>query len=90
MGSNIKSNMEYRQYLIHNSNTIIEDNLAAANANCVNTFAPIYTTNTLYTPVFFNSINDQPLPHNSDLKKNYLDDYIKISKMFTPGIMQIN
>ena len=78
--------MEYRQYLINNATVIMNNNQSNANINCSPTFLSI-NNNRLSLPVLFKSVTDQPLPHNSDLKKIFLDYYIKISNMFSPGIM---
>ena len=80
----MNSNMEYRNYLTNNSNTIIKINQSNV---CDNIFNPNYIVKTISTPVLLNSIKSPPLPHNSDLKKNFLDEYLKQSTQFAPGIM---
>lgn len=82
--------MEFRQYLTNNANSIMKNSLTNANVNCATSFLQINSNYPLITPVLFNSTNDQPLPYNSDLKKSFLDYYIKISSLFSPGIMSNN
>jgi hypothetical protein len=66
-------NIDINSFLnTNNSNTIIKNNQVQANSNCSNISAPIYNTNTIFTPILYKSIMDKPLPHNSDLKKNFL------------------
>ena len=79
--------MEYRKYLTNNSNNIIKENQVSANAYCSNTFLPIDNQNTLSNPIVFKFISD-PSPYNSDLKLNYLNDYVKTAELFTPGIIR--
>ena len=80
------SNMEYRQYLTNNSNTIIKNNQSAANIYCSNTLITP-DNNILSPPILFNSIYDNPPDYdNNNLKKYFLNIYRTISGMFTPGI----
>ena len=80
--------MEYRQYLTNNATLIMKNNQSNANINCSTNF--LQTNNVLSFPVLFKSVTDKPLPHNSDLKQNFLDYYIKMSSMFSPGIIHNN
>jgi hypothetical protein len=83
----MNSNMEYRKYLTNNSNTIIKMNQTNVCQNNSDIFNLNYSIKTISTPVLLNSVKSPPLAYNSDLKKNYLDEYLKQSTMFTPGIM---
>ena len=80
--------MEFRQYLTNNADLIMKQN--QANIHCSTNFLSINSNNLFQAPVLFNSVTDNSLPHNSDLKRNYFDDFLKIAKMFTPGIMYNN
>ncbi len=80
--------MDYRMYLTNNAKFIIKNNEYNANKNCYNKFAQENTN--ISFPILFKSVCDKPLPHNSDLKKIFLDYYIKLSSMFSPGIVNHN
>ena len=84
-----KSNMEYRHYLMNNSDNIIKYNQLLANANCSNTILPEINQFTQPPPILFNSITDKPLPYdtNSDLKLNYLNKLLFIAGMSAPSII---
>ena len=84
----MNSNMEYRQSLTNNASLIMKNN--QTNIRCSTNFLSLHSNNLFQTPILFNSVIDNPLPHNSDLKSNYLDNFIQIAKMFTPGIMYNN
>ena len=78
--------MDYRMYLTNNAKYIIENNRLNANKNCYNKFQE--ENNNISFPVLFKSVSDKPLQENSDLKKTFLDYYIKLSGMFSPGIIK--
>jgi hypothetical protein len=80
--------MAYRQYLINNADTIIKNNQTAAIGNCSN-IVPIVANNPPTSPpILYTSIVSNPSEHdnNSDLKDTYLNNYIRISQMSSPGI----
>ena len=73
--------MDYRIYLTNNAKYIIENNRLNANK-----FQQ--ENNNISFPVLFKSVSDKPLQENSDLKQTFLDYYLKISGMFSPGIIK--
>ena len=83
-----KSNMEYRHYLMKNSDNIIKYNQLLAHTSCSNTVMPFENSYVKSSPVLFNSIADQPLPYdkNSDLKLNHLNKLLFIAGMSAPSI----
>ena len=80
------SNMEYRMYLVKNANKILNNNNGLF---CNSTFVDNHKINNLNknTPMIFKSILDPPLKNSSDLKLNFLNNYLneatKISHTFT-------
>jgi hypothetical protein len=83
-----KSNMEYRHYLMNNSDNIIKYNQLQAKASCSNTLMPFENSYVQSSPVIFNSVTDQPLSYdsNSDLKLNHLNKLLFVANMSAPSI----
>lgn len=89
---NIKTNWQYRKYLVENADTIIKNNQLAACDQCC--ACPAYdkiiqkTTN---SPFLYKSCLDNRQPYgyeNSDLKKEYLSKYQLQARMVTPVMTQ--
>ena len=82
------SNMEYRMFLVQNADQIIANNQAAAIGNCSD-ITPILNTRPMaQTPHLFRSITANPLPEDgsSDLKDTFLQNYMTVASLSTPGI----
>lgn len=87
--NNIKSNWEYRNYLINNADSIIKTNQFEACGECCsnNMFNNNHTDN--YTPYIYSSCSDKAKPfgyETSDLKNMYLTRQELQSKYITPII----
>ena len=81
------SNMTYRQYLTNNADTIIKNNQNAAAGNCSN-IIPLSNEEMPSSPILFTSITTNPSIYDkpSDLKYNFLNNYLTLAKQSTPGI----
>lgn len=79
--------MAYRQYLVNNADTIIDNNLNAAAGNCSN-IKPLVGIKMPSAPVLFTSILQNPLVYNppSDLQDNFLNNYITSARASSSGI----
>jgi len=91
--SGIKSNWDYRQYLISNADSIIKYNQMNACDNCGSCSVSLNSNNTLSnnTPFLYNSTIDKSTPYGyetSDLKKEYLTRHQLQSRMRTPVVSQ--
>lgn len=88
----IKSNWQYRKYLIENADTIIKNNQLSACDQCC--ACPARYGNgqtTSNTPFLYKSCVDNSQPYgyeNSDLKKEYLSKYQLQARMVTPVMSQ--
>jgi hypothetical protein len=84
----MSTNLEYRQYLIKNADLIIDNNQNVAAGNCSNIVPILPKESISSSPILYNSVitNPSPYDNNSDLKDNYLKNYIRIAGMSTPGI----
>ena len=87
--NNIKSNWEYRNYLINNADSIIKQNQVEACGECCsnNMFNNNNADN--YTPYIYNNCSDKAKPHGyetSDLKDVYISKQELQSKYVTPII----
>tara|TARA_B100000795_G_scaffold268596_3_gene255902 strand:+ start:24351 stop:24776 length:426 start_codon:yes stop_codon:yes gene_type:complete len=86
----IKNNYEYRQYLINNGKTLIENNTIKScdeNSECVKQSREKGLTN----KYLFKSIGDPHIPYgynSSDLKKLYISRANLQSKIVTPIVTQ--
>ena len=86
----IQSNLDYRNYLIKNSESIINDNRNNAYRNCCNYLA-IYSKNDNNSPYMYTSNKDTSQPYgyvNSDLKNIYLSRDKLNSEANTPFISE--
>jgi hypothetical protein len=81
------SNMAYREYLIKNADIIIRNEQNIALGNCSN-IIPTFKETMPSSPILFNSIIKNPSIHDkpSDLKDNFLNNYLNISRISTPAI----
>ena len=89
MTSNIQNNMNYREYLIKNADTIIKYNQIVANTNCSN--IQVLPDNNLGDKSIkqLNQIHpsQNPISYNDNeslLKRNYLNDYYIMANMCSP------
>ena len=87
--NNIKSNWEYRNYLMNNADSIIKTNQIEACGECCsnNMFNNSKTDN--YTPYLYSSCSDKSKPYGyetSDLKNMYVSRQELQSKYVTPTI----
>jgi hypothetical protein len=86
----IKNNYEYRQYLIHNGKTLIENNTIKScdeNSECVKQSRD----KEMHNKYLFKSIGDPHTPYgynSSDLKKLYISRANLQNKIVTPIITQ--
>ena len=80
------TNMTYRQYLVNNANTIIDNNLNIAAGNCSN-IQPLMGSKMPAAPVLFKSILENPLVYQqpSDLQDNFLNNYIASARASSSG-----
>lgn len=84
------SNMDYRLLLIKNADTIIANNQNIAAGNCSNIITVSDNKLFVQNPYLIQGVTDNYLPfENSDLKDNYLNNYVYNSNKFTP-IININ
>lgn len=89
--NNIKSNWEYRKYLVNNADSIIKSNQLAACDNCCYCPAEYNSQPTNNTPFLFSSCVDNSQPYgyeNSDLKNIYLTRQQLQCRMVAPAITQ--
>ena len=89
--NNIKSNWEYRKYLVNNADSIIKSNQLAACDNCCYCPAEYNSQPTSNTPFLFSSCVDNSQPYgyeNSDLKNLYLSRQQLQCRMVAPAITQ--
>ena len=79
--------MDYRKFLTDNADRIIANNQNIAIGNCSNV-EPVLPDISFKSPILFKSIIENPSPYEtpSDLKDSFLNKYIKISTMASPGI----
>ena len=90
--NNIKSNYQYRQYLIKNADTIIQKNQTSACDQCCacwEQFKPIPRTDR--SAYLYHSCTDKKQPYgyeNSDLKNLYLSSFALESRMIAPILTQ--
>ena len=89
----IKTNWQYRKYLIHNADNIIKHNQMSACDQCCT--CPIFSNNinvlSPTTPYLYKSCTDSTQPYgyeNSDLKREYLSRYQLQCRMVTPVLSQ--
>ena len=84
---NIKSNMQYRQYLQNNAVNIMKNNQLNTCDDCgICPYNPS-TYNNLTQPFFYSNLltNNSPFGYNnSDLKNEYLTRQTLQSRLFTP------
>lgn len=82
--------MDYRLLLIKNADTIIANNQNIAAGNCSNIITLSKNKLLVQNPYLIQSVIDNYLPfENSDLKDNYLNNYVYNASKFTP-IININ
>lgn len=82
--------MDYRLLLIKNADTIIANNQNIAAGNCSNIITVSDNKLFVQNPYLIQGVTDNYLPfENSDLKDNYLNNYVYNSNKFTP-IININ
>lgn len=82
--------MDYRLLLIKNADTIIANNQNIAAGNCSNIIAVSDNKLFVQNPYLIQGVTDNYLPfENSDLKDNYLNNYVYNASKFTP-IININ
>ena len=87
--NNITNNWEYHDYLIKNSNKIVNQNTDSALANCCNYNTQYVNKSMNNTPFLFNPSNIRTVPYgysNSDLKNIYLSRDKLNSRNSTPFI----
>jgi hypothetical protein len=84
------SNMDYRLLLIKNADTIIANNQNIATGNCSNIITVSENKPLVQNPYLIQGVTDNYLPfENSDLKDNYLNNYVYDASKFTP-ILNLN
>jgi hypothetical protein len=84
------SNMDYRLLLIKNADTIIANNQNITAGNCSNIITVSDNKLFVQNPYLIQGVTDNYLPfENSDLKDNYLNNYVYNASKFTP-IININ
>ena len=91
--ANIKTNWQYRKYMVQNADAIIKHNQVAACDHCCACPARYGVTNESVnsSPYVFQSSSDKSQPfgyENSDLKSLYLTKYELQCRMYTPSITQ--
>jgi len=81
------SNMDYRLLLMKNADTIISNNQNIAFGNCSNIITISENKPLVQNPYLIQGVTDNYLPfENSDLKDNYLKNYVYSASKFTPVI----
>lgn len=89
--NNIKTNYQYRQYLINNGNKVQNNNLNIACDNCgVCNYGPLFKPNET-GKYLFKSCSDKSRPYGyecSDLKNQYLTREELQSRMIAPLMSQ--
>ena len=79
--------MDYRLLLIKNADTIIANNQNIAAGNCSNIITVSDNKLFVQNPYLIQGVTDNYLPfENSDLKDNYLKNYVYLASKFTPVI----
>ena len=79
--------MDYRLLLIKNADTIIANNQNIAAGNCSNIITVSDNKLFVQNPYVIQGVTDNYLPfENSDLKDNYLKNYVYSATKFTPVI----
>lgn len=91
--ADIKTNWQYRKYMVQNADAIIKHNQMAACDQCCACTARYGVTkeNVPSTPYVFQSCSDKSQPfgyENSDLKSLYLSKYELQCRMYTPSVSQ--
>ena len=90
--ANIKTNWNYRKYLIANADQIIKHNQLSACDDCCSCPAKYGDNQPISnSPFLYKSCSDDTKPfgyENSDLKNMYLADYQLQSRMVTPVLTQ--
>jgi hypothetical protein len=88
----IKSNWQYRKYMVENAEAIMKYNQLQACDECCGCTAQYGSEEkTANQPFLFKSCNDMRQPfgyESSDLKKIYLDKYNLQNRMVTPVLTQ--
>jgi len=88
----IKSNWQYRKYMVENADNIIHNNQLSACDECGVCPINYDSQNTMpSSPYIFKSTSDKSQPYgyeNSDLKNLYLSKYDLQSRMYTPVLTQ--
>lgn len=87
MAFNINSNMAYRQFLTTNANQIITNSQNAVQGKCKD-ILPLSSAPLPSSPVLFFSVVENPMHFDppSDLKDNFLKQYITTAQLSTPVI----
>lgn len=79
--------MDYRLLLMKNADTIIANNQSIALGNCSNIITVLENKPLVQNPYLIQGVTDNYLPfENSDLKDNYLKNYLYAASKFTPVI----
>lgn len=79
--------MDYRLLLMKNADTIIANNQSIALGNCSNIITVSENKPLVQNPYLIQGVTDNYLPfENSDLKDNYLKNYLYTASKFTPVI----
>ena len=91
--ADIKTNWQYRKYMVQNADAIIKHNQMTACDQCCACTARYGVTknNVPSTPYVFQSCSDKSQPfgyENSDLKSLYLSKYELQCRMYTPSMTQ--
>jgi hypothetical protein len=91
--ADIKTNWQYRKYMMQNADAIIKHNQMAACDQCCacNARCGVTKENVPSTPYVFQSCSDKSQPfgyENSDLKSLYLSKYELQCRMYTPSMTQ--
>ena len=89
--NNIKSNWEYRQYLVNNADKIIKSNQVAACDDCCYCPAEYNNNPTPNYPFLYGSCLEKSQPYgyeNSDLKNIYLTRQQLQCRMVAPSLTQ--
>ena len=86
----IRSNYEYRNYLVNNSDKVINQNRNSAYNNCTS-YVTHYTRNGPDSPYMYTSSFDNSQPYgyvNSDLKNVYLSKKQLQERQITPFVTE--
>ena len=89
--NNIKTNWQYRQYLVENADSIVKSNQLEACDNCCYCPAEYNSQSTSNSPFLYKSCAEKSQPYgyeNSDLKNIYLSRQQLQSRMVAPVITQ--